>query len=98
MINEIQKVRLADLMFSDLNFYKKSSLMHVCNKYWQPKHISPSFSFCSPRFYLIHLRSRFGSATPDSNGKDLHFLEGFGGHKPFRGKFSRKFPELEEKL
>lgn len=92
MINEIQKVRLADLMFSDLNFYKKSSLMHVCNKYWHSKHISPSFPFCSPRFYLIHLRSRFGSATPDSNGKDLHFLEGFGGHKPFTGRFSRKFP------
>lgn len=81
MINEIQEVRPADLMFSDLNFYKKSSLMYVCNKYWQPKHIAPSFPLCSSRFYLIHLRSQFGSATLDSKRKDLYFLGGFGGHR-----------------
>lgn len=53
MINEIQAVRAADLMLPDLNFYKESSLMYVCNKYWQSKHISCSFVFTEILFNVF---------------------------------------------
>lgn len=62
--------------------------MYVCNKYQQPKHISGSFALCWWEFYLIYLRSWFGSASPTSR-KDLYCLGAFlqSLHEGFPGSF-----------
>ena len=97
--NEYQVVREAGLIFSDLNFYEKSSLMYVCNKYQQPKHISGSFALCWWEFYL----SWFGSASPTFR-RDLYWLgvflqslhEGFPGSFPTQKKTCDLFAIVTE--